>query len=183
MCLPMTEAVQISLITAASGLFGALLGAIAAVVGPWWLKKYEIESERERAYIELRRVAIIEYANSKLAAMQEYQKAFRLGVGVSENTIEALNDANRKTTALFSLIRKEDANLKNWINKMQFKYLNMPVKTPHELAVADAFLGLGIQHLLSWHVGELRTADMKPFGLNSKSESVWLENWDAQWPK
>jgi len=117
----MTEAVQISLITAASGLFGALLGAIAAVVGPWWLKKFEIKSERERDYLASRRTAIIEYANSKLAAMQEYQQAFRLGGEVGEKTIEALNDANRKSTILFSLIKKEDAGIKDWINRMQFK--------------------------------------------------------------
>jgi hypothetical protein len=80
----MTGAIQASLIRRPSGLFGALLGAIAAVAGPWWPKKLELETERERAYIDLRCVAITEYANSKLAAVYEYQQAVSLGSGGRE---------------------------------------------------------------------------------------------------
>ena len=52
-----------------------------------------------------------------------------------------------------------------------------------ELYKADAFLGMGIQHLLSWHTGEISNAELRPFGLDKSGNSIWLNDWDQPWPE
>ena len=179
----MTETVLIALISAASGVFGALFGALGAVIGPWWLKKLELGAERERSYLDARRAAIVAFSNAKLDVMREYHQVFVLGGSGMGKLTEAIGNANKTATELFSLIKKEDASVKKWINSMGHKSLMLKPKTIEELSRVDAFLGIGVQHLIAWHVGELVTSELRPFGLDKSCESVWLKEWNEPWPQ
>lgn len=172
---------EIALISAGSGVFGALLGAIAAVFGPWWLKKKEVAAEIERNYLEARRLAIVDYANKKMDSIQAYHQVFVLGSD-NENLNESINAANKSVAELYSLIKSEDAYVKDWINKMSYKVISLKPKNIDEISKADAFLGIGIQHLISWHTGEIKTSDLQPFGLDKNGNSVWLQSWEDKWP-
>jgi uncharacterized membrane-anchored protein YhcB (DUF1043 family) len=114
------ETILIALISAGSAVVGALLGAVAAVLGPWALKRLEIKSDRETIYMEARRVAIVKFANCKTDSIQQdYQSIF--SEINNESLALAFNEANKSVTELYSLINKNDAHVKNWINKMGFK--------------------------------------------------------------
>jgi len=176
------ETIVIALITAGSGVLGALLGAAGAVVGPWWVKRSEIIAEKQQRETESRRKAIVDFANKKLISMQAYHQVFSLG-GKDEALLEKIENANISANELYSLISKEDSALKDWINKMGFKAFSIKPKSVQELVKIDTFLGVGVQYIIAWHVGELSTSDLKPFGLNANLEPVWLDAWDSEWPK
>ncbi len=178
----MSETVQVALITAASGVLGALLGGIGAVFGPWWLKKTELKAERLRYEQESRRKAIVDFSNKKLESMRVYHQVFSLDQ-TDETLIEKVEEANRSATELYSLIKKEDREVKEWINNMGFRAISEKPKSLEDLVRIDAFLAAGIQHLIAWHAGEITTADLKPFGLNKQNKPVWLEKWESAWPK
>lgn len=178
----MTETVQIAIISAGSGIVGALFGAAGAVLGPWWLKKTEIKAEREKINMEARRRAIVEYANNKMDAMKEYHQVFSFGAK-SETLTDKINEANKSATELYSRIKKEDAAVKDWINKMSFRAFSAKLSTIKDLIKIDAFLSIGIQYLIAWHVGELSIMDLKPYGLDKNSNPVWLDTWKSPWPE
>lgn len=176
-----SETVLVALITAGSGILGALLGAIAAVVGPWWLKKTELQAERTRNEIEARRKAIVEFSNKKLISMQAYHQVFSLG-GKDDSLICKIENANQSANELYSYIKKEDGAVKKWINGMGFRAISEKPASMDDLVKIDAFLGIGIQYLIAWHVGELRTSDLRPFGLDKNLKPVWLDSWESPWP-
>ena len=175
------ETIIIALITAGSGVLGALLGAAGAVIGPWWVKRAEIIAERQQREMESRRKAIVDFANKKLISMQAYHQVFSLG-GKDESLLGKVENANISANELYSLISKEDSALKDWINKMGFKAFSAKPSSVQELVKIDAFLSTGVQYIIAWHVGELNTSELKPFGLNSNLEPVWLDSWDSEWP-
>jgi len=176
------ERVLIALISAGSAVVGSLFGAISAVLGPWWLKRLEIKTDREARYLEARRLAIVQFANSKLDSMQQYNQSMLSGVK-SENLALAFGEANKRATELYSLISKKDSSVKSWINGMSFKAFTLKPSNIEELCRADSFLGVGIQHLLSWHIGEIHSAGLRPFGLDKSGNSIWLSDWDQPWPE
>jgi len=175
------ETIAIALITAGSGVLGALLGAAGAVVGPWWVKRSEIIAEKQQFEMERRRKAIVDFANKKLISMKAYHQVFSLG-GKDEDLQEKIENANISTNELYSLISKEDSALKDWVNNMSFKAFTIKPSSDQELVKVDVFLGVGVQYIIAWHVGELSTSELKPFGLNANLEPVWLDTWDSEWP-
>ena len=176
------ETIAIALITAGSGVLGALLGAAGAVVGPWWVKRSEIVAAKKQREAESRRKAVVDFANKKLISMRAYHQVFSLGVK-DEYLLDKIENANISANELYSLISKEDSALKDWINKMSFKAFAIKPKSAQELMKIDAFLRVGVQYIIAWHVGELSASEFKPFGLNSNLEPVWLDDWDSEWPK
>lgn len=175
------ETIIIALITAGSGVLGAMMGAAGSVIGPWWVKRSEIIAERHQREMENRRKAIVDFANKKLISMQAYHQVFSLG-GADESLLEKVERANISANELYSLISKDDYRLKEWINKMGYKALSIKPKSLQDLIKVDAFLGVGVQYLIAWHVGELNTSELRPFGLNANLEPVWLDTWDSKWP-
>lgn len=178
----MSETVIIALITGLSGVLGALLGAVAAILGPWWIKRQEIDSQQLNAYIEARRRAIVDFANKKLISMQAYHQVISMG-GKDEYFFEKIENSNMSANELYSLIKKEDSALKDWINNMSYKAISIKPSSIQDLVKIDAFLGVGVQYILAWHVGQFSTSDLKPFGLNTDLKPVWLDAWDSEWPK
>lgn len=174
--------VLVAIITAGSGILGAILGASGAVLGPWWVKKTELQAQRAASEIEERRKAIVDFADKKSAALTEYHQVFCFG-SKSDGLIDLTNAANKSSTELYSRIKKDDALVKDWINKMCFRAFASKPKTFEELTQINAFFHAGIQHLLSWHVGELSTKGLKPFGLDKENNPVWLKDWETAWPK
>lgn len=94
--------------------------------------------------------------------------------------LEKVEKANSSTNELYSLISKDDSGLKEWINKMGFKAFSIKPESVQNLIKIDAFLGVGVQYLIAWHVGELSTSELRPFGLNANPELVWLDSWDSE---
>lgn len=175
------ETIMVALITAASGVLGALLGAAGAIIGPWWVKRAEISSEKHQLEMETRRKAIVDFSNKKIIAIQAYHQVFSLG-GRDDALSEKIQNSNLSTNELYSLIGKEDSVLKDWINKMTHKAFFTGSSSINDVSKAQAFLGIGIQYIIAWHSGELKASELKPFGLNSRFEPVWLDSWDSEWP-
>ena len=177
----MSETVQIAYIAAGSAIIGAFLGAVGAVLGPWWLKKTAIEAERKLNEYEARRKAIVDFTNKKIDSMREYHQVFSLG-GTSDTLPDKLDEANKSVTDLYTYIKKEDRAVKDWINKMGYRTSSIQISSNEDLLKADAFLGVGVQYLIAWHVGELATTDLKPYGLDRNNQPVELESWEEAWP-
>ena len=122
------ETIIIALITAGSGVLGALVGAAGAVIGPWWVKRSEILAEKHQRELENRRKAIVDFANKKLTSMQAYHQVFSLGA-TDESLLEKIERANVSVNELYSLIGKDDSRLKVWTNKMGFKAFSIKPKS------------------------------------------------------
>ena len=176
-----SDTIQIAYIAAGGAILGAFFGAVGSVIGPWWLKKTELDSQRKASEHEARRKAIVEFANKKIDSMREYHQVFTLG-HKSDTLIDKLNEANKSATELYSYIKKEDAAVKDWVNQMGHRAILMRPSSINDLVRVDAFLGIGIQYLIAWHVGELATNDLRPYGLDKTNQPVWLESWGFQWP-
>ena len=134
-----------------------------------------------RLELEARRKAIVYLANKNISSIRIYHQVFALG-GKDESVIEKVEEANMSANELYSHIKKEDSALKDWINNMSFKAFAMKPNSEMDLVKVDAFLGVGIQYILSWHNGQFTTEELKPFGLNKELKPVWLETWNSPWP-
>src|SRR4030043_191788 len=82
----------------------------------------------------------------------------------NSNWIELIDLANKASIELYSRIK--DTYVKEWINKMCFKAYSAKPKNIDDLIKIDAFFNKGIQHFISWHLGELSTKELKPFCLD-----------------
>lgn len=173
----MSETVIIALITAASGILGAFLGSVGSVLGPWWIKTKEINAQQLTTYLESRRKAVVDFSNKKLISLQAYHQVISLN-GEDELLMKKLEDANKSVNELYSYIKKEDKNVKDWINNMGYIAFSRKPENESELIKINAFLEQGLQYLLAWHVGEITSEELKPFKLDKNFNPVYLSSWD-----
>lgn len=149
----MTETVLQSLITAGAGFFGALLGAVGAVFGPWWLRRSERRSETDRADKEARRSAIVEYIDAQVALANHISPA-------DEETARRALRANAALVELSSLI--EDEGVAEWLHG-----LGGMSKTTDSDFRRYAY-GTGGRLLTAWHHGNIGPDKLKPFMVYKK---------------
>ena len=176
-----SETVHIALITAGSGIVGAALGAIAAVIGPWWVKKTEINEERARNDKEEMRRALVDLSVKYTEAILEFYQVFSFGKKNSD-IVNINNQSNNAITELYSRVKKEDAGFKSWMNGFFARSRAFQIKGVEDLGSVSAFVNVGFLHAISWHVGELSTHELKPFGLDAQGNTVWLSDWNDEWP-
>jgi len=165
----MSETVAISLITASAGFFGALLGAVSAVFGPWWLRRSDRLAEASATRAEERRVAIVEWIDAHV-----YLNLYPNRDPGDPELLSRTQRVNSATTTLTSRLTAKEEALVDWLAGLSGAadkyhgqdYLN--------------FLSVGSQLLLSWHRGTKKLSDMKPFTMKTTGGGIVIELDDAE---
>jgi hypothetical protein len=164
----MSETVAISLITALAGFSGALLGALAAVVGPWWLRRSDRLATEKSGSLEARRLAIVEWLDSQISLMNH------LEIGGTETPALA-ERTNHATFNLLSRFSREEDAVGKWMLSLQ-----LAAEIVGEPGNREYF-NVGGQMLLEWQAGVRSTEQVVPF-IIVRSEAGRLQIDFGAWP-
>lgn len=152
----MTQTVAVALITAFAGFAGALVGAAAAVFGPWWLHKAQREAEARDAAAEARRLAIVTWTDANVALA---------------NAIEAKDEkaiakwalaANAAQTEVLSRLDRDDTAVRVYLSQATSTLSFYEDVEARRTAAARAGAAL-----LAWHLGVEDHVKLTPYVIAS----------------
>ncbi|MHA6695630.1 hypothetical protein [Homoserinimonas sp. A520] len=164
----MSETVIQSLIAAGAGFFGALVGAIAAVLGPWWLRRSDRTSSERAAHLESRRAAIVEYVDAQVSLANHVVEA-------DEETKARAIRANRALAELTSRLLPGERAVDDWLHG-----LGVYGAISTDTRIRTWGFGFAGRILLSWHRGETTVAELRPFRIvisEGTVSSIFVNDW------
>jgi hypothetical protein len=169
----MSETVALTLITALAGFLGALLGAVAAVIGPWWLKKSDRKAATESERIEARRAAIVEWVHASIALAGQPDPA-------DPKLLDLQVRANQASVELLSRLRGTEFAVAKWIN-------DVGVFGSHEVArdVRLRAYSEAAEMIMDWHRGNRGQDQLRPFQIvrveqDGELVGVFSERWPSR---
>jgi hypothetical protein len=149
--------VWLSLITALAGFFGALVGALAAVIGPWWLRRSDRTATVEADRAEARRVAVVNWVEAVL----------NLSMQLDDEGIERKVKANRAVAELTSRLLPAEKRVDEWIHG-----LGAYAKSSVDQSIRFSAFSMAGMVLIAWQRGDLDQSKLKPFTIVWDSERM-----------
>jgi hypothetical protein len=161
----MTETVAVALITATTGLLGAVLGSAAALFGPalvgWATRRAEAK--------EMRRVRIVEYVKSGVALVNA-EALVEMGAGSQSDVYKAMDKLNADTLDLTSHMRRRHRKVLAWIREAEAE---MDAQTGAELR-RDYWSAIS-SSLQNWHAGSPAWRALRPFVIERDGHKVQMD--------
>lgn len=162
--------ITIALITAATGLGGALLGAAGAVFGPLLVQSQDRRSARDAESTEQMRKAILRWSDANVSLAINRSDPTKVGA-LSEEINRALNE-------LDSRFGKSDAQGAEFVNGAQA----MSCLGAVDPALEALYFGIAGRVLLDWLRGGTKTKELVPFEVRDRVGYIELRSKDADWP-
>jgi len=163
----MSETVSIALITAGAGFFGALLGAVGAVIGPWWVRRSDRLAEAEANRRTERRDAIVEYVDAQVALTGVIDDVDRRK--------EASRRANASLTLLTSRLEPGEKPVDDWLHGLGTYAVRGLSAGYRQMA-----FGTAGRMLLAWHRGDISMNDLKPYLLHHSGGMIVRDSWPSK---
>ncbi|MBX0301356.1 hypothetical protein K2F54_15385 [Cryobacterium sp. 1639] len=166
----MTETVAVALITAITGLVGALLGSVAALFGPSLVSSSTRRAERR----EMRRARIVEYVKSGVALVNA-EASMATSEGSQAEVYAAMEKLNADTIDLTSHLRRRDRRVKDWMRQAENEMDAQ--KGAQEQRDYWSAISSSMQ---DWHVGVPARTVLVPFQIlrdGQKVEMKRLKKW------
>jgi hypothetical protein len=154
----MSETVAIALITAFAGFSGALSGAVAAVIGPWWLRRSDRVATSAAEARELRRLALVEWVDAELAYL----------AGQTDDVAERAEPAarfHRATMVIASRLTPDEEPVLDWLAGLASASDELDSNSGRSM------LSVGTQMIFQWHRGTLPVEKLVPFHLVSRADN------------
>jgi hypothetical protein len=161
----MSETVAIALITALTGLFGALLGSVAALFGPalvgWSTRRAELR--------ETRRTRIVEYVKSGIALVNA-EASMSVGEVTQAEVYGAMAQLNSDTLDFTSHLSRRDQRVKSWMRQAE----TLMNAQPGFQEQRDHWSGIS-SSLQDWHAGVPARRALRPFQIRRDGHTVEME--------
>jgi hypothetical protein len=161
----MSETVAVALITAITGLVGALLGSVAALFGPSLVSWSTRRAERR----ETRRIRIVEYVKSGVALVNA-EAAMATSEGTQAEVYAAMEKLNADSIDLTSHLRRRDRRVKDWMFQAE---IEMGAQTGAQ-EQRDYWSAIS-STMQDWHVGVPARRALLPFQVLRDGHAVEMK--------
>ena len=163
----MDETVMIALVTSATGLASGIVGALAAVWGPWLQRRAERREIAETVAVEARRAAIVELVTANLHLTNHL-------FDDDPETAARASRVNAAFTEFSSRIHRNESSVIDWTTNATFLAARLDADDRrvvwHEVG----------QQLLAWHRKSIDKDALVPFVFDWTNEAtpfVPVERW------